>query len=150
MKPQVVKFNEYITRQGLNATIQRGLIADYFFSLKESHISAEDLYLRIKKKHPNIGRVTVYRTLKLLKDAGLASEYQFGENHNHYEPAAVKHHDHFICTDCGSITEFCNPQIEELQEDLAKKHKFEVQSHKMELYGTCSKCKADKKKKKAI
>lgn len=135
------KFSEYLARKGLHSTKQRDLIANFFFQLKDSHVSAEDLYFKIIKKHPTVGRVTVYRTLKLLKEAGLASEYHFGENHYHYEPAGeVEHHDHLICTKCGSITEFRSPKIEKMQEELANEHEFQINSHKMELYGLCGNC----------
>ncbi len=141
----LVKFKDYLDKKGLNNTKQRDLIAKYFFSIRKGHISAEELYFNLVNKYPFIGRVTVYRTLKLLTNAGLAEESQFGENHLHYEPTSNIHHDHFVCTDCGGIIEFKSLTIEKQQEDLAKKHNFDVHSHRLEIYGKCKKCKKGEK-----
>jgi Fur family ferric uptake transcriptional regulator len=84
---------------------------------------------------------TVYRTMKLLADCGLAIPRQFGGGQTRYEPAAGRaHHDHLICTACGEIVEFANERIESLQALIARRHGFEVESHKLELYGRCARC----------
>ena len=90
---------------------------------------------------PDIGYATVYRTLKLLVNVGLASERSFSENVTRFEPIHTnKHHDHMICIRCGKIMEFENPKIERLQKETAKEYKFHIVSHKLELYGYCQKC----------
>jgi Fur family transcriptional regulator, ferric uptake regulator len=110
------------------------------------HLSAEELYVRVKKNHPGIGYATVYRTLKLLADAGLADERRFEDGFTRYEyKSPNSHHDHLICTKCGAIIEFENERIEELQQDVARKNRFLVQSHKLELYGLCAECQGKKK-----
>jgi Fur family transcriptional regulator, ferric uptake regulator len=80
--------------------------------------------------------------MKLLADCGLAVPRQFGgDGQTRYEAAAGRpHHDHLICTVCGEIVEFANERIESLQELVAKRHGFEVESHRLELYGRCAKC----------
>lgn len=104
-------------------------------------MSAEELYALIKKAHPGIGYATVYRTLKLLAEAGMAEERRFEDGFTRYEyKTSEGHHDHLICTRCGQILEFENERIEALQQDVAKKNRFKVQSHKLELYGLCSDC----------
>jgi Fur family ferric uptake transcriptional regulator len=132
-------FHEYLVRSGLKATRQRDLIARAFFATS-SHISAESLYRRVNGRDRRIGLVTVYRTLKLLKDAGLAHERQFGEGRALFEHATKRHHDHMICTHCGRITEFENCEIEELQEQVARRFGFTLRDHKLELYGLCQEC----------
>jgi Fur family ferric uptake transcriptional regulator len=131
---------EYLAGQGLKSTRQRDDILDIFVSAGR-HLSAEELYLLVKKSHPGIGYATVYRTLKLLASAGLAEEQRFEDGYTRYEYRATdSHHDHLICTKCGRIIEFENERIEQLQQDVARKNKFQVQSHKLELYGLCSEC----------
>jgi Fur family ferric uptake transcriptional regulator len=132
--------SEYLTGQGLKSTRQRDEILSIFVSAGR-HLSAEELYLLVKKSHPGIGYATVYRTLKLLASAGLAEERRFEDGYTRYEYRATdSHHDHLICTKCGRIIEFENERIEQLQQDVARKNKFQVQSHKLELYGLCSGC----------
>jgi len=136
---------EYLTGQGLKSTRQRDEILNIFVSAGR-HLSAEELYLLVKKSNPAIGYATVYRTLKLLAEAGLAEERHFEDGFNRYEYRATDgHHDHLICTKCGAILEFENEQIELLQHHVAKKNRFLVQSHRLELYGLCSECQGRQK-----
>jgi Fur family ferric uptake transcriptional regulator len=137
---------EYLSGQGLKSTNQRDQILQIFVNAG-SHLSAEELYSRVKKSHPRIGYATVYRTLKLLAEAGLAEERRFEDGFTRYEyRSSDAHHDHLICTRCGGIIEFENERIEELQSDVARKKHFQVLSHKLEIYGLCSSCQ-DKKRK---
>jgi Fur family ferric uptake transcriptional regulator len=136
----------YLAGQGLKSTRQRDRILDVFVSAGR-HLSAEELYLLIRKTDRRIGYATVYRTLKLLAGAGLAHERRFEDGITRFEyDAAEGHHDHLICTRCGRIIEFENEQIEDLQLRVAKKNRFQVQTHKLELYGLCEGCQSKKGK----
>ncbi len=136
---------EYLAEQGLKSTRQRDVILKAFVDAGR-HLSAEELYARVKKQNPRIGYATVYRTLKLLASAGLAREQRFDDGFTRYEHAARDaHHDHLICTKCGAIIEFENERIEQLQMDVAKKNRFTAQSHKLEIYGLCGVCQGKKK-----
>ncbi len=138
--------SQYLAGQGLKSTSQRDAILRVFVSAGR-HVSAEELYGRVKKSNPGIGYATVYRTLKLLADAGLAEERRFEDGFTRYEyRASDGHHDHLICTRCGAIIEFENSRIEELQIDVARRKGFQVQSHKLEIYGFCSACRGNKNK----
>jgi Fur family ferric uptake transcriptional regulator len=131
---------EYLTVKGLKSTNQRNKILKIFVDAGQ-HLSAEELYDRVKKIYPGIGYATVYRTLKLLAEAGLAQERRFEDGVTRYEHTSLDaHHDHLICTKCGAIIEFENKRIEALQQDVARKNRFQVQSHKLELYGLCADC----------
>ena len=113
-----------------------------FFATAE-HLSIEDLLDRVRLEEPKIGYATVYRTLKLLKDCGLAFERHFGDGVSRYEVAwADEHHDHMICTECEKIVEFEDPDIEELQHKVAARLGFTLTRHKLELYGKCADCRA--------
>ncbi len=140
------QLTEYLAGQGLKSTSQRDKILKTFVDAGR-HLSAEELYARVKRAHPGIGFATVYRTLKLLADAGLAEERRFEDGFTRYEyKASDGHHDHLICTRCGEIIEFENERIEELQADVARKNRFQVQSHKLEIYGLCNNCHGKKNK----
>ena len=140
-KRKIAEFAKFIEEKGLKSTTQRDDIVNAFFD-SGGHVSIEELHHSVQKKNPKIGYTTVYRTLKLLTESGLAHERQFGDGQARYEPVtAEEHHDHLICLKCGIITEFENLKIERLQEDVAKEHGFKVKNHKLEMYGYCKKCK---------
>ena len=130
----------YMAKKGLRSTEQRRLIVDQFF-LAPAHITIEDLLTQVRAIDARIGYATVYRTLKLLAECGVAHERRFHDGVTRYEVADEgEHHDHLICVECGSITEFEEPAIERLQEEVAARHGFTVRSHKHELYGACAAC----------
>lgn len=132
-------YQEYLGRKGLKSTRQRDLIVRHFFS-KHRHINADELWAEVKQADPKVGYATVYRTLKLLSECGLAHKREFGAGHALYEHVTDHHHDHLICLGCHKIVEFENDQIEELQEKVCRKHGFRLTHHKMELYGYCERC----------
>ncbi len=134
------KFKDFISSKGLKPTRQRDIILDAFLSTGR-HVSANELFLKLRAVHPNIGFATVYRTLKLFAMSGIAREIQFGDVTTRYEHVKEgEHHDHLICTCCGDITEFENERIEELQSQIASTYGFLIEKHNLELYGLCRKC----------
>lgn len=138
------RFENFLTRKGQRFTGQRQLIARTFFKHK-GHVSAEELYDRIKKQTPSIGFATVYRTLKLLTEAGLATLSNFRDGYSRFESTASKeHHDHLICMTCGKIVEFSNTHIETMQEKVAAEHGFLVREHTLDIYGICTACQKGK------
>jgi len=133
-------FRSYLAAQGLKWTNQRDLILDEFLRAG-THLSTEDLYLRLREQHPRIGYATVHRTLKLFAECGIAEPHHFGDGQTRYETSTgEEHHDHLICTSCGAIVEFENPQIEALQKSVANEHGFRILRHRLELYGNCATC----------
>lgn len=139
-RPNKLLFNDFIVQKGLKSTRQRDIILDGFLSTN-SHMSIEELYMKLRTKHPNIGYATVYRTLKLLAEAGLAREIHFGDGQTRYEHATEgEHHDHLVCIRCGDVQEFTNDAIENLQDEIAATHGYLIHTHKLELYGICPKC----------
>lgn len=131
---------KYLHEKGLKSTIQRDDIIDTFFKAN-THISLEELLKKVRRKNSKIGYATVYRTMKLLTECGIALERQFGDGQTRYEHIPDdSHHDHCICVKCGKIIEFENQKIEHLQKEIADKLNFTVNNHKLELYGLCSKC----------
>jgi len=133
-------FKEHLRQQGLKSTSQRDDIARVFFG-SNRHISVEELYNAVKQVNPRIGYATVYRTMKLLTECGLAVERHFRDGEARYESLAEgHHHDHLICERCGKIVEFEEPRIDALQADVARRCGFRFTGRKMELYGVCRDC----------
>ncbi len=135
-------FLEHLQRLGLRRTGQRDLILEIFLRTEE-HLASEDLYRLVKKKDPTIGFTTIYRTLRLLTEAGLAREVRFGDNKTYYEHHYNHdHHDHMICTECGRVIEFFSAKIEALQDQMAENFGFRPTHHSLRLWGICSNCQA--------
>ncbi len=133
---------KYMAKKGLRSTDQRRLIVETFFH-SPNHVSIEELLAQVRAQDKKVGYATVYRTLKLLTESGIAFERRFGDGLTRYELADDEaHHDHLICVECGKITEFEEPQIEKLQEKIASKYGYELRSHKHEMYGVCPDCRA--------
>lgn len=128
----------YLEDHSLKHTKQRDAILDAFLDAK-GHVTSEDIYERVRKDHSNIGYTTVYRTMKLLVDAGLAQERHFDDGVARYE-IEHEHHDHLVCTKCGKIVEFECEMIESTQEKIASRYGFRVLRHRHELYGHCADC----------
>lgn len=125
---------------GLRITGQRKIIAQVL-DTSHDHPDAEELYARASKLDPNISLATVYRTVKLFEERGILEKLEFGDGRARYETADREHHDHLIDVDSGEVIEFCDPEIEALQEKIAAKLGYRLTAHRMELFGV--KIKAD-------
>lgn len=131
---------EHIQATGLRRTGQRELILEIFLETEE-HLTSEDLYSLVQKQDDTVGLTTVYRTLKLLTEAGLAREVRFGDNKTYYEHHYNHdHHDHMICTQCGRVIEFFSAEIEALQDEMAGKFGFNPTHHSLRMWGVCEEC----------
>ncbi|MBA4392737.1 MAG: transcriptional repressor [Desulfobacca sp.] len=140
-------FKHFIKNKGLRQSNRRDQVVEAFFNLK-GHTTAEELLVQVRKKDKRVGLTTIYRTLKLLTQCGLAVERKFDRKVATFEPAQLgAHHDHLICSECGNIVEFENKSIETLQEAVAREHAFIITRHILELYGTCRDCSNNTRKK---
>ena len=138
-------FCAFMKEKGMNTTAQRKKIATIFFELPGHH-SLEEFYHIISEQDPSIGQTTVYRTLKLLCEAGLATEIHFKDDITRYEVAdPLSHHDHLVCLKCGKVKEIYNQNIEKLQKEIAAAHGFTLSGHIHNLYGVCSDCRKNNK-----
>jgi len=127
-------------RRGVRWTTQRQVIVETFLSVSE-HLTVEELHRRVRAIDPTVSAATVYRTVNMLEKIGIATRRDFGSGSATFESALNKeHHDHLICTNCGSIEEFHHMRIESLQEEVALSHGFHLSHHRMELYGLCAAC----------
>ncbi|MDP3586825.1 MAG: Fur family transcriptional regulator [Sulfuricurvum sp.] len=138
-------FKQLLKDNSLKFTIQREVILEMLYNSDE-HLTPEGLHHLIQEKHPdlNTGIATVYRTLSLLEDSEMVTSLSFGAQGKKYELGAKDHHDHIICTKCGSISEFVDEEIESRQKKIAEELGFIMQEHSMQIYGICKTCQTKK------
>lgn len=120
--------------KGLRMTEQRRVIAQVLED-SDDHPDVEELYARATAVDPRISIATVYRTVKLFEEAGILEKLEFGDGRARYEDAEREHHDHLIDMQSGAVIEFCDPEIEALQEKIAKRLGYRLKGHRLELYG---------------
>lgn len=120
--------------KGLRMTGQRRVIASVLEGAHD-HPDVDELHARAAKRDPRISLATVYRTVKLFEETGILERVEFGDGRARYEDAEREHHDHLIDVTTGEIVEFCDPEIEALQEKIARRLGYRLQGHRMELFG---------------
>jgi Fur family ferric uptake transcriptional regulator len=137
-------FNSHLKRVGLKHTGQRDVILRTFLET-HGHLSTEDLHHLVQRSDPRIGFTTVYRTLKLLAECGLASEVEFNDGVTRYERQYNRRsHHHMVCIECGSSVEFFSPEIEEAEVEIGRKHHYITTRHTFQVYGICEECQKKK------
>ncbi|MFM0740431.1 Fur family transcriptional regulator [Paraburkholderia xenovorans] len=129
-----------LERVGLRPTYPRILALDFFRANPHDHFSAEQIYRLLNGDERNISLATVYRLLAQLVDVTLLSSAVFGESRMVYELNKGKPHDHIVCTECGQIEEFFDPEIEARQKAIAETHDFALTARQFVLFGVCPAC----------
>lgn len=137
---------ELCREKGINPTPKRKVILEILENTP-GHPDVDTVYRMAKKKDPALGQATVYRTLRLMRESGVIRGHSFGQDHTHFESPTKQHHDHLICDRCGKIEEFVSNDLEKMQEKVAKSHKFEMISHRLDIHGICLVCAAKEKRK---
>ena len=127
---------------GLKATLPRLKILEIFQGGKQRHMTAEDVFRVLLNERSDIGLATVYRVLTQFEQAGILLRSNFESGKAVYELNEGQHHDHFVCTSCGKVEEFYDPEIEKRQQLIADRMGWTIQDHSMSLYGQCARCKA--------
>ena len=137
---EVNRFQHFLQGQGLKLTTERASLVREIFST-HYHFEADELHLKMKDKKVKISRATVYRTLELLVKSGMVRRVHLGEDHYHYEHiSGNSHHDHLICTTCGSVIEFHDPLIEVRQREICDRKRFTPTFHNLQILGVCDSC----------
>lgn len=141
------QFKSLLKQNGLKVTTQRVAILEVLNSRPGKHLTAEEIYDYVKKKYPEIGIATVYRTIQVLSELNLIDKLNLDDGYVRYEISkkgkedACHHHHHLICLDCGNIYAFKDDLLETLEERIKDTMGFEVVNHEVKLYGHCKKCK---------
>ena len=125
---------ELCEEKGLRMTEQRRVVAQVL-QQSADHPDVEELHRRAAAVDPRISIATVYRTVRLFEEAGILTRHDFGDGRARYEQAPEEHHDHLIDARSGRVVEFQSPEIEKLQEKVARKLGFRLIGHRLELYG---------------
>ena len=126
--------SERCKKVGIRLTGQRRLIIKVLEDSKD-HPDVETLFERANKIDSKVSIATVYRTVKVLKNAGILEKLEFNDGRSRFEDAVRKHHDHLIDLDTGKVIEFIDEEIENIQKKIASKLGYELIGHKLELYG---------------
>ncbi|NEI68423.1 transcriptional repressor [Rhizobium lusitanum] len=134
MDDAVKSLEELCAERGMRMTEQRRIIARIIENSGD-HPDVEELYRRSVQVDAKISISTVYRTVKLFEDAGLLARHDFRDGRSRYETVPEEHHDHLIDLKSGVVIEFHSPEIEALQERIAREHGFKLVDHRLELYG---------------
>lgn len=130
-------FTNYMAKHNLRKTPERFAILEEIYK-RTDHFDAEILYIHMKTQQYRVSRATVYNTLELLTSCDLITKHQFGKNLTQYEKSyGFKQHDHLICVDCGKVSEFCDPRIQNIKNMMGEMLKFRITHHNLNLYGVC-------------
>src|SRR2546421_2406491 len=137
---EITRFQDFLVRQGQKLTQERTALVREIFAT-HYHFEADELLFKMKQKSLKISRATVYRTLELLVKSGLVRRVHLGEEHYHYEHVrGDSHHDHLVCTACGSVIEFNDPELERRQLEICARKKFTPTFHNLQILGVCESC----------
>jgi Fur family transcriptional regulator, ferric uptake regulator len=141
--PYLHLFRRYLRQQGLPVTQQREVVADVVFG-SEEHLSVEEIETALKARGERIGKATIYRTMEILVRSGLVADHDFGDGFRRYEHlfGHQRGHQHLVCTNCRRVVEFRRPEIQRIQDDVARQHGFLPDRHRLEVYGLCPDCRA--------
>lgn len=140
-------FKRLLKEKGLKMTSQRENVLDVLQANKSRHLTAEEIYLKVKEISPDIGLATVYRTIQLLSDLKLIDTLNLNDGFIRYEIGkwdesgeTRHHHHHLICEKCGKVIEAEDDLLDLIEETCQQKYKFKVKDHVVKFYGICSDC----------
>ena len=128
------RIEKLCVEKGMRMTDQRRVVARTL-SMAKDHPDVEELYRRSHEVDPNISIATVYRTVRLFEEAGIIARHDFRDGRSRYEEASDHHHDHLIDMKTGRVLEFNDPEIEALQDAIARRLGYRLVDHRLELYG---------------
>lgn len=150
MEARIEKIKQQLQAQGYKLTPQREATVRVLLENEEDHLSAEDVFMLVKDKAPEIGLATVYRTLELLSDLHVVEKMNFGDGVARYDlrnDSNNHHHHHLICVQCGSVDEIFEDWLGPLEQRLEKEFNFSVVDHRLDFQGICHRCNEANSKK---
>ena len=135
--------NDDLRRAGLKITTPRLKILNILEQANPRHVSAEEIYKYLIEAGDDVGLATVYRVLGQFEQASLIIRHSFTDGHAVFELNEGEHHDHLVCTQCGSVVEFVDTLIEDQQTKIAEKYRYMITDHSLTLYGLCPSCQSN-------
>jgi Ferric uptake regulator family. len=150
MENRLEKIKKQLHTSSYKLTPQREATLRVLLEHESDHLSAEDIYLLVKEKSPEIGLATVYRTLELLTELKIVDKINFGDGVSRYDlrkEGANHFHHHLVCIECGSVEEIREDLLEDVELIVEKRWNFIVKDHRLTFHGICRNCQAKAKKK---
>ncbi|MBC7960778.1 MAG: transcriptional repressor [Vallitaleaceae bacterium] len=138
-------FKKLLKDKGFKMTLQRESVLEVLKEHSGYHMTAEEIYLKVKEQSPEIGLATVYRTIQLLHDLKLIDKLDLNDGFIRYEigkwgSELQHHHHHLICESCGKVIEAEDDLLDLIEETCSNKYNFIVTNHVVKFYGICSDC----------
>ena len=128
-----------LRQHGYKLTPQRRAVIKTLASC-QGHLTPAAIYKKAHQDHPNIGLVTIYRTLEILTKLRLICELHAGGSCRSYTLSAPVHHHHLICSNCGTVIDFSGYRLGKLKQKLSSETGFEIEDHLLEFIGLCQDC----------
>lgn len=158
MEQRIDRIKNQLHSKSYKLTPQREATVRVLLENEEDHLSAEDVYLLVKEKAPEIGLATVYRTLELLNELEIVDKINFGDGVSRYDlrkEGAAHFHHHLVCIECGTVDEIQDDLLGDVEKIVEKDWNFKIKDHRLTFHGVCHRCQntgeksdADKKPKK--
>jgi len=151
MEHRIDQIKKQLHSQSYKLTPQRAATVRVLLEREEDHLSAEDVYLLVKEKAPEIGLATVYRTLELLTELKIVDKINFGDGVSRYglRKEGAKHfHHHLVCVECGSVEEIENDLLVDVEKIVETDWGFQVKDHRLTFHGVCRNCQEVETKEK--
>lgn len=145
MEERIDRIKKQLHSSSYKLTPQREATVRVLLEHEEDHLSAEDVYLLVKEKAPEIGLATVYRTLELLTELKIVDKINFGDGVSRYDlrqEGAVHFHHHLVCMECGAVDEIQEDLLEEVEETVERRWNFKIKDHRLTFHGICFRCQA--------
>lgn len=147
MEKRIERIKKQLHSQSYKLTPQREATVRVLLEHEEDHLSAEDVYLLVKEKSPEIGLATVYRTLELLSEMKVVDKINFGDGVSRYDlrqEGAAHFHHHLVCIECGAVDEIQEDLLGDVEKIVEDRWFFQVKDHRLTFHGICSRCQENK------
>ncbi|WP_436887938.1 Fur family transcriptional regulator [Mammaliicoccus sciuri] len=143
MEERIQRVKEQLHKASYKLTPQREATVRVLLENEADHLSAEDVYLKVKDKAPEIGLATVYRTLELLAELKVVDKINFGDGVARFDlrKEGAKHfHHHMVCMECGAVDEIEEDLLEDVERRVEKEFNFKILDHRLTFHGICNRC----------
>ncbi|QKS71021.1 transcriptional repressor [Paenalkalicoccus suaedae] len=144
MEQRIDRIKKQLHSKSYKLTPQREVTVRVLLEHEDDHLSAEDVYMLVKEKYPEIGLATVYRTLELLTELKVVDKINFGDGVSRYDlrqEGAAHFHHHLVCIECGSVDEIQEDLLEDVEKIVESRFNFEIKDHRLTFHGICYRCK---------
>ncbi|TWI57972.1 ferric iron uptake transcriptional regulator [Halalkalibacter nanhaiisediminis] len=143
MEKRLERIKKHLHSQSYKLTPQRESTVRVLLEHEEDHLSAEDVYLLVKEKSPEIGLATVYRTLELLAELKIVDKINFGDGVSRFDlrqEGAAHFHHHLVCIECGAVDEIQEDLLGDVEEIVERDWNFKIKDHRLTFHGICHRC----------